>query len=413
MHVLTLGTNITTGEGITLADVDRRQHLYCVGGSGAGKTNWLLSLMAQDLAAGSGFCFIDKHGDAAKQLADSAPCIYWKPADLSHCVGLNPLQNVPPDERWKITADITAIFSDIWGLGEQTPRLLYYLRAAIRLLLDTNGSTLMDIRRVVSDENYRARLVRACSDSETIQTWNEFNAKPAKDQSLEVGSLQNKVAALADPLPLRFVIGQPTSTINIGKLMDTGQVLIVDLSGMGDEPAHLLGALIVSQFSQAAETRATIAEHERRDFTLYIDEFQNFASRAFERILSEARKWRLSLVLAHQFAAQIETIMPAILGNCGTVVSFRLGADDAHIIGRAIGRPEADLLDLPRGHAWARVMKDGQPYRALPMQTRRVKLATGHLRASIANTRASYSRPRRMVERPKRNAPLKRRGWGN
>jgi hypothetical protein len=119
----------------------------------------------------------------------------------------------------------------------------------------------------------------------------EFSAKAPKEQSLEIGSLQNKVAALADPLPLRYVIGQPTSTIDIADIMDSGKRLVVDLSGMGDEPARLLGALLVSAFSQAAEARARISEHERRDFTLYIDEFQNFASRAFERILSEARKW--------------------------------------------------------------------------------------------------------------------------
>ena len=283
----------------------------------------------------------------------------------------------------------------------------------MRLLLDTNGTTLTDIRRVVSDENYRARLVARCSDSETVQAWHEFDAKDAKTQTLEIGSLQNKVAALADPLPLRFVIGQPTSTISIARVMDSvnpSQCLVVDLSGMGDEPAHLLGALLISQFAQAAEQRATIAEYERRDFTLYIDEFQNFASRAFERILSEARKWRLSLVLAHQFAAQIETIMPAVLGNCGTIVSFRIGADDAPPIGKALDLDPQPLKNSQRGHAWIRTLINGEPTEPMNMHTERVMLRTGKLAANIRHTRASYSRPRALVENPKPIFP--RRRWG-
>ena len=166
-------------------------------------------------------------------------------------------------------------------MGPETPRLLYYLRASLRLLLDSSSSTLLDIRRVLSDENYRPRLLKRCGDSQTKATWSEYNAKREKYRTVEIASLQNKVAALADPLPLRYVIGQPTSTINVRKLMDSGTTLVVDLSDMGDEPARLLGALLVSSFARAAEARANQAEELRKDYTMYVDEFQNFVSLAF------------------------------------------------------------------------------------------------------------------------------------
>ena len=302
-----LGYRIANNEAITVADPDWRQHVYAIGGTGAGKTTWPESLMAADLTAGRGFCYLDKHGDSAKRIADSSPqpLIYWQPSELSHVIGLNPLFNVPPDERWRVTANIVSVFADIWELGEHTPRLTYYLRAAVRLLLDTPGTTLLDIRRLLSDSKYRATLLRKCGDAETRQTWEEFDAKSGTQRTQEIGSLQNKVAALAYALPLRLILGQPTSTINIRRIIDNGTFMVVDLSGLGDEPARLLGALIVSQFTQAAESRSMSAERERRDYTLVVDEFQNFASLAFARILSEARKWRLSIVLAHQFIGQI------------------------------------------------------------------------------------------------------------
>ena len=164
----------------------------------------------------------------------------------------NPLRDVPPDSRWRITAEIVSVFSDIWNIGEQTPRLLYYLRAALRLLLDTPDSTLLDVRAVLANEQTRARLLRACGDNETRQTWIEFAQKAGKDQAIEVASLQNKAAALSDPLPLRFILGH--STIDFRKLIETGTNLCLDPSGLGDEPAHLLGALVINAFRQAADT---------------------------------------------------------------------------------------------------------------------------------------------------------------
>jgi len=368
--------------------------------------------MAADLTEGRGFCYIDKHGDSAKRIADSSPqpIIYWRPASLSHVVGLNPLHNVPPDERWKVTANVVSVFSDIWGLGEQTPRLIYFLRASVRLLLDTHGTTLLDIRRVLSDSNFRHQLLKQCKDDETRQTWREFEAKDARQQAQEVGSLQNKVAALADALPLRLILGQHTSTIHIPRIIDRGTIMVCDLSGIGEEPARLLGALLVSSFAQAAEARSEIAESERRDYTIYIDEFQNFASLAFAKILSEARKWHLSIVLCHQFIGQIDErgLHEAVLGNCGTLVSFRVGAEDAPRLARALDAPESELATLSRGHAYVRTLRDGHVIFALPMEVEMATLQTGRLAAAIANTRANFARPRALAERRPRP---QRRDW--
>ncbi len=407
-----LGYRIANGEPVTVADRDWLQHVYAIGGTGSGKTTWLESLMAGDLTEGRGFCYIDKHGDSAKRIADHSPQphIYWRPASLSHVVGLNPLHNVPPDDRWKVTANIVSVFSDIWGLGEQTPRLIYFLRASVRLLLDSHGTTLLDIRRVLSDATYRHGLLRKCRDEETRQTWREFEAKDARQQAQEIGSLQNKVAALADALPLRLVLGQTTSTIHIRQIIDRGTIMVCDLSGLGDEPARLLGALLVSSFAQAAEARSDIAERERSDYTLYIDEFQNFASLAFAKVLSESRKWHLSIVLAHQFIGQISErgLHEAVLGNCGTLVSFRVGAEDAPRLARALDAPESELASLSRGHAYVRTLRDGQPTIARPMAVEMATLGTGRLPAVTRNTHANFARPRKLAER--RRAP-KRSEW--
>jgi hypothetical protein len=168
-------------------------HCEIIGATRSGKTNYMLSEME------GAFCFIDKHGEAARQLADSLPCIYWRPADLSHPVGLNPLANVPQDLRWKVTADIVSVFSDIWKLGPETPRLIYHLRSALRILPDSPNTTLLDIRRVLSDDMYRTKLLRKCTDQEARQSRIEFSRNSPRDQAIEIASLQNKVAAAGRP----------------------------------------------------------------------------------------------------------------------------------------------------------------------------------------------------------------------
>jgi hypothetical protein len=369
-----------------------------IGATRSGKTNYMLSEID---SSDEPFCVLDKHGNAARQLADSRECIYWRVADLSHPVALNPLQNVPPDERYLVTDRIVTIFSDIWGLGTQTSRLLYYLRAAIRILLDTHGTTLLDIRRVLSDGNYRASLLRRGTDKESAQTWDEFSHKPARQQADEISSLQNKVAALSAADPLRLILGQSVSTINFDKILQKGLSLVVDLSDIGDEPAALLGAIIINQFKQAADRRMNPTPYR-----LWIDEFQNFGTRIVSTILAESGKRELWLTLAHQFISQLDPeIRDAVLANCSTIVSFRLGPEDAPIIARALDWDAQDLQDLPQGKARVRTLLNGQPTSAYLLETKRVELPTGMLDLNIRHTRARYSRPRSLVEKPPRRKP--------
>lgn len=337
---------------------------------------------------------LDKHGTLAREIANSRSCIFWRPADLRFPIGLNPLNNVHPDLRWKVTADVVSIFSDVWKLGPETPRLLYYLRAAVRLLLDTPASSLIDIRRVLSEAPFRARLLHKCNDRETRRTFLELEAKKPEQQAMEIGSLLNKVAALADPLPLRYTLGQST-TLHIDKILERGTPLVVDLSGLGDEPASLLGALIINSFKQAAE-----AASDPQEYDLFIDEFAAFGSSAIASILSEARKWKLNLTVAHQFLTQLSVeVRDAVWGNCSTLISFRVGAEDAPIVARAIGTHPQTLTDLSVGHAYYNTIVNGETTGAKPWHVEPVSLPGGFLEGNKNWTAANFARPRALVEK--------------
>jgi hypothetical protein len=204
-----------------------------------------------------------------------------------------------------------------------------------------------------------------------VQTWTEFSHKKEQQQAQEIGSLQNKVAALADPLPLRYILGQPTSTINIEHIIRDGRPLVLDLSDMGDEPAALLGAIVINQFKQAAEK-------VRKPYDLFIDEFQNFGTSIISTILSESGKFGLQLTLAHQFISQLDPeIKDAVLGNCSTIISFRVGAEDAPTIAKALDWGAQDLQDLPLGRARMRTLFRGGPTSTMLMETEKVELTTG------------------------------------
>jgi hypothetical protein len=340
---VTLGHRTNIGAPLSLSESERRRHIYLAGKTGTGKSTLLLNLMLQDLAAGRGFALIDPHGDLAQTVADCIPperiadTIYVDPLDETHAVGFNPLQRVPESARplaaEHFVSTLKAIYPDSWG-----PNLDDILYNAVRLLLDAPGSTLLGIRHLLINRNYRAKLLRYCADREIRAFWEGYwEGKAPKQQAEEMRSTLNKVGRFnADPV-LRAMLGQSRSTIDIPAIMNSGKVLIVNLSKgrLGDKPAQLIGASLVSAFAQAAETRTTIPESERRDFTLYVDEFQNYASLSFGTILSEARKWRLNLVLANQFLAQ-QPLRDAVLGNIGTLVVFRVGSSDATILARRV-----------------------------------------------------------------------------
>lgn len=406
-HIMDLGT-LASGQPVWLSRADRRRHLYLIGKTGTGKSTLLFNLMAGDAAAGHGFALLDPHGDLALMLADAMPpqrndVIYADPADLSHAVGFNPLHSVVPDRRALVTAHIVAAFRHIWG-DSWGPRLEYILTEALRLLLDTPGTTLLGLPRLLVDEDYRSRLLAQARDPLVRVFWqNEFAAYPDRLRAEAVAPIQNKIGTLLAAPAIRNMLGQPRSTLDIRRIMDRGQILLVNLAKgrLGEGPAHLLGALFATAFAQAAAARADRQEHERRDFTLYADEFQNFATDSFAGILSEARKYRLSLVLAHQFLGQLPPLLrQAVFGNAGSLIVFRVGAEDAPLLAAELGLETVTAVtDTANFSAWCKIIRHGLPLDPRLLHTQAAEPeVSGRLAAVQRRSRSRYARPREIVE---------------
>lgn len=398
-----------SGSAARLSHADRRRHVYLIGKTGTGKSTLLYNFMMSDLARGHGFALLDPHGDLAEAVADSVPArrtnevIYLDPSDLAFPVGLNPIAGVEPDRRPLVAAHIVAAFQHIWG-NSWGPRLEYILTNALRLLLDAPGSTLLGLPRLLSDERYRNRLLAQSHDPVVRGFWTqEFAAYAERFQMEAIAPVQNKVGTLLSPPAIRNMLGQSRSGIDIRRVMDDGHILIVNLSKgrLGEAPAHLLGAFLATAFAQAAETRADVPEAERRDFTLYADEFQNFATDSFAAILSEARKYRLAVVLAHQFLGQLPPLLrQAVIGNSGSVVVFRVGAEDAPLLAAELGvhNPMA-LTEIANFSAWSKVMQNDLPIEAHHIQMLPAQSTVAARLTAIRNrTRARHARPREAVE---------------
>ena len=396
---------------ITLSRSDLRRHLYIIGKTGTGKSTLLYNLMLADLVGGHGFALLDPHGDLATAIADATPAwriehgvIYLDPSDLSHPVGFNPLNNVAVDQRPLVAAHVVAAFQHIWG-ASWGPRLEYILTNALRLLLDAPGSTLLGLPRLLTDPDYRNRLLAHSRDPVVRNFWlSEFAEYSDRFAVEAVAPIQNKVGTLLSPPAIRNMLGQVKSTIDIRSIMDRRQVLIVNLAKgkLGEAPTHLLGAFLATAFAQAAEARADVPEKERSDFTLYADEFQHFATDSFASILSEARKYRLALVLAHQFLGQLPDLLrQAVIGNAGSIVAFRIGAEDAPLIANEFGiENHFALTDTANYSAWTKLICDGVPTNARSIDTLPPDpTAAGSLDLVRNRTRARYARPRAIVEK--------------
>ncbi len=402
-----LGT-LSTGESVPLLREDRRRHVYVIGQTGTGKTGLLANLMRADLMSGAGFCFLDPHGDASLEVAGAAPAtrvndlIYLDPSDPLYTFSYNPLAGVPATERATATANIVSSFKNIWSQS-WGPRLEYILTNSLRLLLDTRDQSLLGLPRLLVDDRYRQWLVCRCNDPLIRNFWRtEYDAYDKRFRNEAISPLQNKIGILLSNPFLRAVLCQSSSTLDLPAVLNKGKVLIVNLSkgSLGTEPAHLLGALLITGFSQAAEARRHIPENERRDFTLYVDEFQNFATESFATILSESRKWRLSLIAANQHVSQLpEPLQHAVFGNAGTIVSFRVSAKDAPLLADELGLESPQTLTTTNNfHAWVRLMRNG-----MPMDPRLVRMNPPpppgtKLQRVISHSRARHMRPRGPVE---------------
>src|SRR6185503_15778425 len=353
---------------------DRRRHMYLIGKTGMGKTTLMENMVIQDIRNGHGVAFLDPHGDSVQRILNCVPSsrvndvIYFNPADLEHPIAFNILEAVDTQYKHLVASGLMGVFTKIWA-NLWSARMEYILNNTILALLDSPGNTMLGITRMYVDKKYRKKIVDNVKDPMVRAFWvDEFANYNEKYRTEAIAPIQNKVGQFLSSGIIRNIVGQPKSTIDLREIMDDRKILIMDLSKgkVGEDNSALLGAMIVTKLQLAALSRADLPEKERKDFYLYVDEFQNFATESFATILSEARKYRLSLTLANQYLAQIEeSTLHAIFGNVGTLVSFQVGAHDAELLTEQFGGDleKPDLLNLPRYHAYVRLLIDGVPSR--------------------------------------------------
>ena len=315
---------------------DRRRHVYIVGKTGMGKTVMLENMVIQDIQRGYGVGVVDPHGEFAEKILDFIPAnrvndvIYFNPADLDYPIAFNIMEKVDPEHRHLVAAGLLGVFKKIWP-DVWSARMEYILNNCISALLEFPGSTLLGINRMLADPEYRKKVVENVQDPVIKAFWVQEYASFTQRYEVEAkAAIQNKVGQFISAPLIRNIIGQVKSTIDMRKIMDEGKILIMNLSKgrIGEENSRLLGALLITKIQLAAMSRVDIPEEKRQDFYLYVDEFQNFATESFVNILSEARKYRLYLVLAHQYLLELrwkKKVRDAVFGNVGTIISFRVG----------------------------------------------------------------------------------------
>ena len=408
--VIGVGNHLGHEVLLSLSPADRRQHLYAIGKSGTGKTTLLRNLIIQDIEAGRGVGVIDPHGDLAEDILQHIPrnriedVVYFDPSDLEHPTGMNLLGSVPRDERHLVASGIVSIFRGIWS-GFWGPRLEYILYASVAALLDCENVSLLGVQRLLSDSKYRAWVVKQIKDPMVRSFWvNEFDGYERKFLQEAVAPIQNKVGQLVMSPHVRNIVGQVKSKIDARFMMDDGRIFIANLSKgkLGADKANLLGALLVTQFELAAMSRADVPEDERRDFFLYVDEFQSFTSDSFVSILSEARKYHLCLTLSHQYGAQLRPeILDAVLGNVGSIVAFRVGHKDAATLEDTFGNGfSADqFTNLNNYELYAKLLNDNQD-RAPILGRSLPHTGTRHGRRDtiVRRSREKYGSKRTVVE---------------
>lgn len=363
-----------------IKDTDRRRHLWAIGKTGTGKSTLIANMAIDDLKKGRGVAIIDPHGDLSDVILNYVPAsrindvIYFNPIDRDRPVRLNVLEVKDQAQRELVVSGIVAIFNKLYG-HSWGPRLEYILRNTLLALSEVPGATLVDVPRILTDRGYRASAVAQLKDPIIKRYFeNEFERMPEKMMQEAISPILNKVGQFVSSPLIRAIIERPNSSIDMEEIMNEGKILIANLSQgkMGEDNASLIGAMLITKFQLAAMNRVEMGESNRRDFYLYVDEFQNFATNSFVKILSEARKYKLNLMMANQYMAQIPLeVQKAILGNAGSIVSFTIGAEDARIIQKEFGEvfTDKDLVNLENFQIAVRLMVDSMSGRAFLART--------------------------------------------
>lgn len=350
---------------------DRRRHFYVIGKTGMGKSTLLENMIFDDIAKGRGVGVIDPHGDLADKILDFIPkertndVILFSPSDVKFPVAFNLFENVSRELAPVVAGGFVNIFKrmfeDSWG-----PRLEYILRNTVLTLLEVPGTTMLDITKILTNKEYREKISDKVKDPVLRKFWiEEFNAWTPKQMQEAVAPILNKVGQFLSSYMVRNMVAQPKNSFGLRWAMDKGKIVIMNLSKglIGEDASNMLGAMLVTKFQIDAMSRADIAEKERKDFYLYVDEFQNFATSSFATILSEARKYKLNLTMANQYIEQMsEEVRGAVFGNVGTLVTFQVGHEDAKVLAPALGNEELilpdDLMNLAKYQIYTKFLID-------------------------------------------------------
>jgi len=386
--------------------------MYMIGKTGMGKSTLLENIIVSDIRAGHGVAVVDPHGDLAEKVIDYVPShrvndvIYFNPADMDYPIAFNVVEHVEPHMRHLVASGLLGVFQKLWA-DSWGPRLEYILRNTILAILDYPGSTLLAVTRMLSDKTFRKKVISKIEDPVVKSFWvNEFAGYADKFAAEAVSPIQNKVGQFLSSSLIRNIVGQVKSSIDMRDIMDSRKILIMNLGKgrIGEDNSALLGAMMITKLQLAAMSRVDQPERERKDFYLYVDEFQNFATESFANILSEARKYRLNLILAHQYIEQLsEKVKYAVFGNVGTLISFRVGASDAEAL-----EPEftptftqEDIVNIPKYEMYLKLMIDGvasEPFSARGLPPLKDAEITGNTEKVIRVTRERYAKPREIVE---------------
>jgi CxxC-x17-CxxC domain-containing protein len=395
---------------------DRRQHMYVIGKTGTGKTQFLKNMALQDIENGQGLAIIDPHGEFVEEVLESIPphrmkdVVYFNPADMDHPVSFNIMEVADPRYKHLIASGLIGIFTKIWA-NVWSARMEYILANCILALLDTPGTTLLGIPRMLVDRDYRQKIINNLTDPVVKSFWiNEYEEWESRYRNEAIAPVQNKVGQFLNVSFVRNIVGQAKNTIDIEEIMNTQKILLVNVSKgrIGEDNAAILGAMIITKIQLSAMERVRIPEEERKDFYMYVDEFQNFATDSFKNILSEARKYRLNLIMAHQYIGQLVTdtstaVRDAVFGNVGTMISFRVGAADAEFLEQEF-TPEflqTDLIRLDNQNIYLKLMIDGitsRPFSAKTIYVPPIVKDDKKREEIIRLSRARYARAKSIVE---------------
>ncbi|RKW21914.1 DUF87 domain-containing protein [Candidatus Gracilibacteria bacterium] len=391
---------------------DKFRHMYIVGKTGTGKSTFINNMIISDMRAGNGLCLLDPHGELVDDLLEYIPSnrindvILFDVGDAEYPIGFNLLQADNEDEKNRIASGVVSTFQKLFD-NSRGPRLEYILRNVVLSVIDYPNATLMHILRILTDKEFREEVISHVKDPVLLKFWNnEFNRWQDKQREEAVGPITNKVGQFLSSRLVRNIFGQPRTKLSIRRAMDEGKIILVNLSKgkIGEDNANMIGSLLVTKIQIDAMGRADMAKHLRKPFYLYIDEFQNFATKSFATILSEARKYKLSLIVANQYTSQLdEAIKDAIFGNVGTIFSFTLGYDDASVMTSQFKELVStnDLISLPKFTAYTRLMVDGVSSDPFSMKTLPPFVSEGdieHIEKIRKQSRQRYAMEREQLE---------------